>query len=433
MNAHFPPSLVHFAFAVICAALFLSASPVSAADYLGPVFPDEDAADSPLGEPSPLPKRNPLLQRPSGKQVVFDELDPITPAISQSVLQDDEYEVIQSVPVIRQRQTPLRKRQVIEQVIDADNVIFTNDGKFIQDGVWQSAADASQDGCGGCYTAPIPITFGMGLLDNFTLFADTTTFKTELNNGAGSFGLGEGLNWSTPITPQGTLTAQYGVRAVQGDMFSRTARSQCFMTAGVFKRFELISLQGGAAFDWLHDHSQFGSVDIRQMRCELSVRSFRSLEYGFMGGFDAFGKRPATPQIDALARVRYEQRYGTAAPLGYGGGVAVQDYYLLFLRKHLDSGGQVEFRWGMTERGDVMFSALGEAAISDRLAVNGGLTMLAPSEGHSLYGNQRESWSLSLGVILYFRGGAACRQSNLYRPMFDVAGNHSLFTRIVGR
>ena len=76
-------------------------------------------------------------------------------------------------------------------------------------------------------------------------------------------------------------------------------------------------------------------------------------------------------------------------------------------------------------------SALVEAAITDRLAVNGGISMLAPYEGQSIYGNHRESWSMSMGVVLYFRGGALCRSANLYRPMFDVAGNNSLFTRLL--
>ena len=77
--------------------------------------------------------------------------------------------------------------------------------------------------------------------------------------------------------------------------------------------------------------------------------------------------------------------------------------------------------------------ALGEAAISDRLAVNGGITMLAPSGGKSDQGNYRESWSMSFGIVLYFRGGAMSRPANLHRPMFDVAGNNSFFTRIIGQ
>jgi len=407
MTARFFPPLFLSVFGAIGLIIVLSIPPVSAFDYAGPVFPDDAVVDTQLDEPLPLPKRNPLLQRPRNKQVVFDDLDPVDTIVSQNLLNDEEFN-IQSAPVVRQPRT--------SPIIDTDSPVnFTYDemtGEYPVE-------------LGSYVTGPICQTFGMGLFDNITLFTETTAFKTELNNGAGSFGLGEGLNWSTPVTPQGTVTAQYGVRAVQGDIFSHAARSQCFMTAGVFKRFDFASLQGGAAIDWLHDHSRFGSVDVRQMRCELSLRSDRGLEYGFIGGFDVFQDRPTTPRIDLWAIGNELSQFG--------GAVDVQDYYLLFIRKHLDCGGQAEFRCGATERGDVIVGILGEAAISDRLAVNGGFTMLAPAEGHSIRGDQRESWSMSLGVVLYFRGGAMCQQANLYRSMFDVAGNNSIFTRIVGR
>jgi len=420
MTARFSPPLLRSAACAVCLAFLLSVLPVASAEHLGPVFPGKRVADARLSEPLPLPKPNPLLQRPDNKQVIFDDLDPVGPIISQDFLHEGEFE-IQPARGIRQNRMATR----MPQMIDTDNVIFIDDGEYIRGGMWQPTEDVSHDEhsfeMGGYFAGPIPFTFGMGLFDNLTLFADTTTFKTELNNGAGSYGLGQGINWSTPITPQGTITVQYGARAVQGDIFSQSPRSQSFMTAGVFKRLAFASVQGGVAIDWLHDRSQFGVVDLRQMRCELSARSFRNLEYGFIGGFDVFRDR---------STIRHE--YLNHRNFDVFAAVDVQDYYLLFVRKHLDTGGQVEFRCGATERGDFIMSVLGEAAISDRLAVNGGLSMLAPSEGQSVNGNYRESWSMSLGIVLYFRGGAMSRPANLYRPMFDVAGNNSFFTRIIG-
>jgi len=424
MTARLFPPLFRFVFPAICLSFFLNVSLVSAADALGPVFPEDAVADLQFDEPLPLPKRNPLLQRPKNKQVVFDDLDPTGSVIPQGLLSDEEEFEFQSVSVARQRRMP--------QTVETHNAIFTADREIIQERV-QPMANFVYDETigeypiemGGYITGPICQTFGMGLFDNLTLFAETTTFKTQLNNESGSWGIGEGINWSTPITPQGTITAQCGARAVQGDLASRSARSQCFITAGAFKRFDFAALQGGVAVDWLHDHSQFGSVDLRQMRCELSARSFLGLEYGFIGGFDVFRDRPTTPNIDRWAINNHLSVLG--------GTIDVQDYYLLFVRKQLASGGQVEFRCGSTERGDVIIGALGEAAITDRLAVNGGFTLLTPSEGQSVRGNQRENWSMSLGVVLYFRGGAMCQQANMYRPMFDVAGNNSFFTRMIGR
>ena len=409
---------------MLCWAFILSVSPSAFAEYLGPVFPGETVVETRtrLTEPLPLPHppRNPLLQRPNSRQVVFDDLDPVAPIVSQGVSQGllyEEYFDTQPLPVVRQNRTP----QQIPSSLPHGTVIIMDDGEYTQNGMWYPSMDFDGEIIGeyplervSALGGPIPLTFGMGLFDNLTLSAEKTAFKTELNDGAGSFGLAQSINWSTAVTPQGTITAQYGVRTLQGDLFSKTTRHQTFMTAGIFRRFAFAPVQGGVAVDWLHDHSQFGTVNVRQMRCELSLRSLHNWEYGFLGGFDVFRDQPTVPRmLDTI--------------------VDVQDHYLLFIRKHLDTGGQVEFRTGATARGDFIFTTLGEAAISDRLAVQGGISMLAPSEGCTANGNHREIWSMSLGIVLYFRGGAMSRPANLYRPMFDVAGNNSLFTRLLVR
>ncbi|MCL2709977.1 MAG: hypothetical protein FWE95_03765 [Planctomycetaceae bacterium] len=425
MRARFSPPLFRFAFWAICWTFLMSVTLV-ANEYHGPVFPGGHTANTRLTEPLPLPKSNPLLQRPSNKQVVFDDLDPVGPLISQGVLYEEEFDFQpthpQPMPGFRQNRMPARATP-----INNGNVIFMDDDEYIQSGMWRTFEGFEGEIVGeypmnSYFSGPIPITFGMGFFDNLALFAETTTFKTELNNGMASYGSGQGINWSAAATPQGTVTVQYGVRAVQGDMFSRPVRHQTFMTAGVFKRFPMSSFQGGVAVDWLHDHSCFGSVDVRQMRCELSMRSPRDLEYGFIGAFDVFRDRPAIRNHRDLLYHGYP-RYAA---------VDVQDYYLLFVRKHLPSCGLVELRCGATERGDFIMGTLGEAAISDRLVINGGFTMLAPSEGRSAKGNYRENWSVSLGIVLYFRGGAMIRSANVHRPMFNVAGNDSFFTRITG-
>ena len=425
MTTRFSLPLFYLVAGLFCSVFLLCVASVYSADYKGPVFPGEYVEDDVLVSPPTLPQRSPLVQRPTNKQVVFDDLDPVGSVLPQGFLSEEEFE-FEPMQVIR----PNRIRARAASVID-DNVIFVDGGEYVGNSIRQLSSDYEGEMVGehpyettGYYAGPVSQSFGMSLFDNLSLFAETTAFKTGISDGQGSFGLGEGINWSTPVTPQGTITAQCGVRTMQGDNFSRSVRHQTFITAGLFKRCEFTSVQGGVAIDWLHDHSQFGTVELRQMRCELSVRSFRDLEYGFMGGFDVFRDRPTTQQIN---------NWAITHGLGMFGAVDVQDYYLLFLRKHLDSGGQVELRCGATARGDFLMSVIGETAITDRLAVNGGVSMLAPSEGHSIYGNHRESWSMSLGIVFYFRGGAMYQSANLYRPMFDVAGNNSFFSRIVGR
>jgi hypothetical protein len=408
---HFFPPLFRSVALATGLMLLLSVSQVSAAGYMGPVFPEDDLADMQFAEPLPLPKQSPLLQRPRNKQVVFDGLDPLGSVVPRRYPPDGRDD-FQPSPVIHRQQTP--------SIVGADTM-----SEGMSDFSYEEIIGEYPMEMGSYVSGPICHTFGMGLFDNLTLFAEKTTYKTGLDGEAGSFGFSEGINWATPVTPHGTITAQCGVRAVQGDVFSHASRHQTFVTAGIFKRFDFFAVQGGVAVDWLHDHSRFGSVNVRQMRAELSARTFRGLEYGFMGGFDVFRDRPTTPAIDRLVNPRRLPNIS--------GAVDVQDYYLLFIRKHLNHGGKAEFRCGATARGDLLVSILGEAAITDKLAVNGGMTLLAPSEGQSARGNYRESWSMSLGVVLYFRGGAMSQQANLYRPMFDVAGNNSFFHRIVRR
>ena len=425
MTTRFSPPLLRFALWAVCLAFLADISFLSAADYAGQVLSADAIDDMEPGEPLPLPKSNSLLQRPKNKQVVFDDLDPDDSIIPQDFLDDDIN--IQAAHIIRQKQTQARTRK--PKAIDTDvlsgNVFLTKNGAIIQEEIiydypcdMESCETCETEGyfsglCGrlSSLSGPIPLTFGMGFFDNLTWFSDVTTFKTELNSGAGTLGFGEGINWSIPVTPQGTITAQYGVRAVQGEMFFPTSRNQLFMTAGLFKRLDILPVHYGAAIDWLQDRSQLGTAKMRQMRAEVSARTRRNLEFGFMGAFDVFRDR--------------------ATPSALGEEVIAQDYYLLFARKHLESGGHAELRGGLTSRGDIMFSAFGEKALCDRLAVTGGVSLLAPTEGRSEEGYYRESWTMSLGVVLYFRGGAINRQVNLYRPLFDVAGNNSFLPRIL--
>ncbi|MDR0328229.1 MAG: hypothetical protein LBI05_08050 [Planctomycetaceae bacterium] len=382
----------------VCLVIFLSASAVFAADYVGPVFPDDSLADPEVGEPLPLPmpkRSHHLLQRPDSRQVQvnFDDLDPTGSLIPQDLLDDEEID--SQLQLMRQKKVQARTTQHRTPKIDTENILFTNEGGVLPCGMIEEYSCCGET----CSTGPLPVPFGMGLFDNVSFFSESTAFKTGLNGGEGSFGLGEGINWAAALTPQGAFAGQYGVRAVQGDLFERHARSQLFMTAGVFKRFDSSHVQTGAAVDWLQETSQYyGTVNLRQLRCELSTRVFNSVEFGFGGTFDVFSDRPT---------------------------FGVRDYYTLFFRKHLNCGGQAELRCGSTDRGEFIMNALAEVAVTDRVALNGGIAMLAPNGT----GNSQESWSMSMGVVIYFRGGAACRQINSYRPMFDVAGNNSFFTR----
>jgi len=328
MTIRFFPPLFRSILWAVCFMFFVDVFPVAADDYLGPVFPDDFAVDSAFTEPLPLPKRNPLLQRSVGRQVVFDDLDSGGSLVPQGL----SYDEVSNLQPQMIRQRPVATRT--SQVRNLENAIFTDEPPPYEIVGEYPVGEV-------CTSGPLPIAFGMGLFDNITVFSETTAFKTRLSEGVGSFGFSEGVNWSSAATPQGAVAVQYGLRGVQGDCNAPKIRSQIFMTAGLFKRFNVIPVQGGVAVDWLEDRlPQFGPVNLRQMRSELSYHLVgRNMEFGFLGGFNVFNDRPA---------------FSYAHP---GEVVDVLDYYLLFARKHLDCGGQVELRCGSTGYGGFLFSA----------------------------------------------------------------------------
>ncbi len=279
-----------------------------------------------------------------------------------------------------------------------------------------------------CFTTcPIVQPFGCGLLDNLTFFGGMTAFRTEIDGPQkGNFGITEGLNWAGPATPQNTISAQVGFRAVQSNLFGNTeysdgsftkkCREQYFVTAGFFKRDLCYPVQGGVVFDWFHD-AAYGKIESEQIRAELSLRTFSNLEYGFQGGFGVSKKDWNVNRDGEPAVLRYRP----------------ENYYLGFGRKHFENGGLAEIRAGATENGDFVMGGSGEFPINDRVSLNGSFSVLCPKEGNKIGGYGRECWEVSVGMVFYFRGGACSKPCNPCRPMFDVAGNGSFFNRFSWR
>jgi hypothetical protein len=309
-------------------------------------------------------------------------------------------------------------------------------------------ADDSQAYCsdtyGSCgetvfdgYCSPmITKPFGSGILDNLTIFGGVTGFKAgQLDATFGdNFGFTEGINWSAPVSVQYcTLSTQLGFRAVHSNINGSFAneigiaeknhRTQYFITAGLFKRNLTSPIQAGVVFDHFEDNF-FGKINLTQLRFELSVRTFSNLEYGFIGGFGL-----EDGNSTSIDRRENWLRYGTLAN-NYRYKIKAQHYYTLFARKIFAAGNLAEFRVGATEYGNVLMAANGEFPISDRVSLNGALTTMIPSGSG---GWNRETWDLSVGLVIYFRGGAMTKTCNENRPMFDVAQNGSFLTRILRR
>ncbi|MDR1923621.1 MAG: hypothetical protein LBQ66_04530 [Planctomycetaceae bacterium] len=346
---------------------------------------------------------------------------------------------------------PIDNGIIVRRPLSAKNIQASN----IDDYNYDSSSDAgtlnnvvsddsvSCDSCGsqvGCehvvegYCMPmITKPFGTGLLDNLVIFGGVTGFKAgELDGQFGdNFGFSEGFNWSGPIAVQNCVFgAQLGFRATHSningnfakeiDFAEKSHRTEYFITAGLFKRSIGCPLQAGVVFDHFQDNL-FGKISLTQFRAELSVRTFTNLEYGFIGGFGLEGD--GSEIID-----RRENYLRGTVNSGYTYEVDLQQYYMLFVRKHFPVGGQAEFRIGATEYGNVFMGANGDFPISDRIAINGGFSTIFPGGNNKAW--QKESWELSLGLVIYFRGGAMSKSCNENRPMFDVAQNGSLVSRI---
>jgi hypothetical protein len=404
----------------------------------------DDSAEQTLVPPAPLPKR--LLERPKDgaalpqrpqysvtKQTAFDGLDPTNNIIPNGILDNGQGADSAAVPLRPMQQRRTSGRQQTSIIDDGSYYIAEGKQSVI---VPQSAVAANEpmsplmdDGTSLPDYYPIPVmpAFGTGTLDNLQIFTATTSFKDAFSQGRGSFGLSEGFNLSAPATMSGAFTVQGGMRFNQFSLHDRDyGREQTYITAGVFKRLESKALQGGVAFDWMNDRIRFYNLDtsltllnqdsykFKQMRAEISMRSFRGFEYGFQGGF-VMDDEEAEVFVNTLSGSIY---------------ASLQSYYQFFGRYMLPSGGQVEGKIGATAWGDIVLGINGQAAVGDKLTVTAGVSVLSPSDGRSADGNYKEAWSMSLGIIYYFRGGATNFINNAHRPMFDVAGNDSAFLRV---
>ncbi|MGL4595715.1 MAG: DUF6666 family protein, partial [Thermoguttaceae bacterium] len=278
--------------------------------------------------------------------------------------------------------------------------------------------------------SPIIKPFGTGALDNLTFSGGATAFRDAMDGGFdGNFGFTESVNIAFPLHLDSCISFQGGVRANQthlyGDsIYGKRARQQYFATAGVFKRDLSYPIQGGVAFDWYQDNF-FNNIQLHQARCEISVRTFSNCEYGFMGGVGT-----SKNSKSALINLRETILTGPLEP-GKNYVVQPQDYYAIFFRKHGSGGNLMEARIGATSNGDIILGGSGEFAMNEYVAMHGGFSTLIPKEGQSQSSWRKESWEISVGLKIYFRGGGCSKTDNQCRPMFDVANVGSFFNRIL--
>ncbi len=245
-----------------------------------------------------------------------------------------------------------------------------------------------------------------------------------LENGFG-FNQGISLSGRAPLVgllfPQ--LSYQLGYQAVQSRLEGNTAvfgggatsdRSQQFVTAGLFRRVPT-GVQFGVVWDFLED-DDLGSnilgppganVNLEQVRTEISLKSPRGREFGFMSAFSS--DKVTLP--------------------GPGGFVfEAVDQYALFYRWHFSNGYESRLWGGATNDGDGLFGGEFVAPFNDRWALQAGFNYLAPEDlpTANMAGiDAEESWNVGINIVWHLGRTAKRGGRSPHRPLFRVADNGS--------
>jgi hypothetical protein len=233
------------------------------------------------------------------------------------------------------------------------------------------------------------------------------------NRDSGNFGFQEGINIGAKI-PFLDWGYQFGYEAMQSELSGdantgdSNAFTQSFVTAGIFHRTPN-GLQGGVAWDWLHDE-RHGGADFTQLRGELSLVNCGCHECGVMGSihlnenkFDAIGTNEETTRISAQAT----------------------NQYLAFYRMHGCRGGEGRVFGGIDDDSDGIVGADFLLPMCGCWSLQSEFTYLIPDNGGGTLGSQQEAWNLAINLVWHWKNHARECHSNPYRPLFNVADNGS--------
>lgn len=264
--------------------------------------------------------------------------------------------------------------------------------------------------------------------------AGVTSFTNATDLGIhGNFGTNEYLNWAMPFWNAFGVGWQLGVRGVQsnfqpatleigGTTISKNARDQQFLTTGFFTRaFEGYGLQGGIAYDYMHD-SWFENTDLAQLRYEMS----------YVWGYHEFGVWGASNVADQLGI------FGNRMP--QSGLASTLDLYTAFYRVQFGDANEAKMWVGGTSEQDGMIGALVRAPMHRSLAIEGTFTYVIPNREHTItVGNPGEestfspsAWNVSLNLVWYPAARSRRGLASPYRPLFEVADNGSMIRSLEG-
>ncbi len=255
-------------------------------------------------------------------------------------------------------------------------------------------------------------------------FAVPANFLSTANNsnGAveGAFGFQEGINFGArvPSLLCGQMGSQLGARFVHSRLDGSAAgsdqRQQLFLTGGLFRRVDY-GVQGGLVVDYLHDDWIY-KADLLQLRGELSYLLSPCHELGF--------RFTDSQQIDDTT---YQVR---GSSVSYGVRINALDTYRGFYRFRFSeqARGQAELQAGWTKDSGAILGMTLNTPLQNQIGLSTTATYLIPPRDASP-GYASEGWNIGLALV-WTPGRKFGLARDYYRPLFDVADNGSLTSKI---
>jgi hypothetical protein len=276
--------------------------------------------------------------------------------------------------------------------------------------------------------------YGWRWYRDFTASAGVTSFANATDLGInGNYGTNEYLNWAMPFWNAFGVGWQVGWRGTQtnfqpatleigGNTISKNARDQNFITTGFFTRaFEGRGLQGGIAYDYLHD-SWFENSDIAQLRYEMS----------YVWGYHEFGFWGASNIADELGIFGRQ----TPDPIV----ASTLSLYTGFYRVQFGDANELKVWGGGTGNQEGIIGALVRAPLHPSLALESTFTYIIPNRNQEVTlgppGDQStfapSAWNLGINLVWYPANRSRRSLASPYRPLFDVADNGSMIRALEG-
>ncbi|MBX3425292.1 MAG: hypothetical protein KF688_06395 [Pirellulales bacterium] len=273
-------------------------------------------------------------------------------------------------------------------------------------------------GCGSCVEGPDYWCFPVCLprLKELRVWGGVHGFKGPRDApafggaGDGNFGFQQGINIAgkAPIIHHlfPGISYQLGYQGVQSQLSgsssgSTSDRSQQFVTAGLFRRVHS-GLQFGAVWDYMNDDF-IADASLQQVRYEISLKSPRGREIGFMGATHL-----DTATVGAIT-------YQTV------------DQYVGFLRWTYNHGGNFRIWGGGTNDSEGIFGAEFWYPCSGRWSVQSGFNYLITDKNAGVNGSREESWNIGINVFWHWGARAKANCGSPYQPLFSVADNGWMF------